>query len=197
MLLATAIGLRATTPAELGLSAALNTMLNTSALGGGVEQSPLTDPTVVSIMAALLFAVWLLSLAAFFLLANRDYWHTFFTTETAAQYTKRVRWDSQAGVEERAMLLVSVHPSLLRLVAADAAEWLEDNWDTWTREDTPADWLTDEWKRALPDSVISQKTLQALGGKTRRRTTLAMRLRLGSGLLVHVPVEGASGAAPP
>jgi hypothetical protein len=213
MLLATAIGLRATTPAELGLSAALNTTLNATALGsasdaalsttlnttaldGGVEPSPLTDPTVLSITAALLFVMWLLSLAAFFLLANRDYWHTFFTAETSAQYTKRVRWDGQAGVEERAMLLVSVHPSLLRLVAADAAEWLEDNWDTWTREDTPADWLTDEWKRALPDSVISQKTLQALGGKTRRRTTLAMRLRLGSGLLVHVPVEGATGAAP-
>jgi hypothetical protein len=81
---------------------------------------------------------------------------------------------------------------LLRLVAADAAEWLEDNWDTWTREDTPADWLTDEWKRALPDSVISQKTLQTLGGETRRRSTLAERLRLDSDLLVHVTVESAT-----
>jgi hypothetical protein len=190
MLLATAIGLRAATPAELGSAsdAALNTTLNATALGGVVEQSPLTDPTVLSIMAALLFMMWLLSLAAFFLLTNRDYWHTFFTTETSAQYTKRVRWDGQAGVEERAKLLISVHPSLLRLVAADAAEWLEDNWDTWTREDTPADWLTDEWKRALPDSVISQKTLQTLGGETRRRSTLAERLRLDSDLLVHVTV---------
>ena len=72
------------------------------------------------------------------------------------------------------MLLVKVHPSLLRLIAPEAHIWIEQNWKRWTK-DKP-DFFTDRWKRGLPDSVLSQQVRKQLGGKNRRRSTLSEQL---------------------
>jgi hypothetical protein len=151
-----------------------NGTLNTTAVDGDYAQSALTDPIVLSAVAAVLFLVWLLSLLEFFLLAKREYWPSFWSNGTAAEYTKRVKWDGQPDEQRRAMLLVKVHPSLLRLIAPEARTWIENNWQRWTK-DKP-DWFTDWWKRALPDSVLSQQALKELGGENRRRTTLSEQL---------------------
>ena len=143
-------------------------------------QSALTDPIVLSAVAAALFVVWLASLVMFFLLAKREYWPSFWSSETAAEYTKRVKWDGQPDERLRAMILVKVHPSLLRLIAPEARKWIEENWKRWTR-DKP-DWFNDKWKRGLPDCVLSQQALKELGGKVRRRSSLAEQLRLGRDL---------------
>ena len=215
LLLAAAIALRATTPAQLAyrhtaLSTALmaellsansstnagaipatnttaailsttssllvgNGTLNASALAAHYAQSALTEPLVLSVVAAVLFVVWLLSLVAFFLLAKREYWPTFWSIdETAAEYTKRAKWDGQPDERLRAMLLVKVHPSLLRLVAPEARVWIGKNWKRWTKH--KPDWFTDGWKRALPDSVLSQQALKELGGKNRRRSSMSEQL---------------------
>ncbi len=126
---------------------------------------------MLSAVAAVLFLVWLLSLLEFFLLAKREYWPSFWSNGTAAEYTKRVKWDGQPDEQRRAMLLVKVHPSLLRLIAPEARMWIENNSQRWTK-DKP-DWFTDWWKRALPDLVLSQQALKELGGENRRRTTLS------------------------
>jgi hypothetical protein len=200
LLLVGAIVLRATTgPAEL-VSTALNTaravaelldaanasaipaanptaILNATAFAGDYAQSALTDPIMISAAAAVLFVVWLVSLVTFFLLAKREYWPTFWSNETAAEYTKRVKWDGQPDERLQAMLLVKVHPSLLRLIAPEARIWIEKNWKRWTK-DKP-DWFTDRWKRGLPDSVLSQQVRMRLGGENRRRSTLAEQLGVG------------------
>jgi hypothetical protein len=132
---------------------------------------------VLSAVAAVLFVVWLLSLVTFFLLAKREYWPSFWSNETAAEYTKRVKWDGQPDEQRRAMLLVKVHPSLLRLIAPEARIWIEKNWKRWTK-DKP-DWFTDRWKRGLPDSVLSQQVRKQLGGQHRRRSSLAEQLLVG------------------
>jgi hypothetical protein len=129
---------------------------------------------VLSAVAAVLFVVWLVTLIAFFLLAKREYWPSFWNNETAAEYTKRVKWDGQPNERLRAMLLVKVHPSLLRLIAPEARTWIGKNWKRWTK-DKP-DWFTDRWKRGLPDSVLSQQALAELGGKNRRRSSLSEQL---------------------
>jgi hypothetical protein len=110
----------------------------------------------------------------FFLLAKREYWPSFWSNETAAEYTKRVKWDGRPDERRRAMLLVKVHPSLLRLIAPEARIWIEQNWARWTK-DKP-DWFTDRWKRGLPDSVLTQQVRKRLGGENRRRSTLAEQL---------------------
>jgi hypothetical protein len=191
LLLSVAIGLRANdfgsaalhevlvaaaplnTSANFTLNSTLNSTLTT--VGAG-EQSPLADPVVLSVMAAVLLATWLLSFAVFFSLANPACRPSFWRFETAAEYQKRVKWDGQADERKRAKLLVNMHPPLLRLIAPEAHIWIEANWDKWTS--APPIWFTDDWKRQLPDSVLSQQTLMALGGQSRRRTTVAEELEL-------------------
>jgi hypothetical protein len=121
--------------------------------------------------------VWFLSLVTFFLLSKREYWPSFWSSETAAEYTKRVKWDGQPDEQRRAMLLVKVHPSLLRLIAPEARIWIEQNWKRWTK-DKP-DWFTDRWKRGLADSVLPQQVRKQLGGENRRRSTLSEQLGAG------------------
>jgi hypothetical protein len=78
------------------------------------------------------------------------------------------------------MLLVRVHPSLLRLIAPEARLWIGKNWKRWTK-DKP-DWFTDRWKRGLPDSVLPQQALAELGGKNRRRSSLREQLRAANAI---------------
>jgi hypothetical protein len=164
-------------------AATLNTSSSLVAASGPLNatsdyaQSALTDPIVLSAAAAVLFVVWLLSFLAIFLLAKREYWPSFWNNETAAVYTKRVKWDGQPDERLRAMLLVKVHPSLLRLIAPEARIWIDQNWKRWTK-DKP-NWFTDRWKRGLPDSVLSQQVRMQLGGENRRRSTLSEQLGVG------------------
>jgi hypothetical protein len=172
-----AIAAANTTGAILNTTYSGNGTLNATAFAGDNAQSALTDPLVLSAVAAVLFVVWLVSLIAFFLLAKREYWPSFWSNETAAAYTKRVKWDGpdfQPDEQRRAMLLVKVHPSLLRLIAPEARIWIGKNWARWTK-DKP-DWFTDRWKRGLPDSVLSQQVRKQLGGANRRRSTLSEQL---------------------
>jgi hypothetical protein len=162
---------------------------------GDYAQSALTDPIVLSAIAAVLFVVWLVSLVTFFLLAKREYWLSFWSNETAAEYTKRVKWDGQPDERLRAMILVKVHPSLLRLIAPEARKWIEQNWKRWTK-DKP-DWFTDRWKRGLPDSVLSQQVRKRLGGENRRRSTLAEQLGVAEAdpKLPKLPTAGVAPAS--
>ena len=152
---------------------------------------------MLSAVAAVLFVVWLLSLVTFFLLAKRGYRPTFGSNETAAQYTKRVKWDGQPDERRRVMLLVKVHPSLLRLIAPEARIWIEQNWKRWTK-DKP-DFFTDRWKRGLPDYVLSQQVRKQLGGESRRRSTLSEQLGVGddpqSSTAVVAPASAAAAAS--
>jgi hypothetical protein len=166
--------LDANTAAILNTSSSLVAANGTLNATGDYAQSALTHPTVLSAVAAVLFVVWLLSLVTFFLLTKREYWPSFWSSETAVEYTKRVKWDGQPDEQRRAMLLVKVHPSLLRLIAPEARIWIDQNWKRWTK-DKP-DWFTDRWKRGLPDSVLPQQVRKRLGGESRRRSTLSEQL---------------------
>jgi hypothetical protein len=166
--------LDANTAAILNTSSSLVAANGTLNAIGNYAQSALTDPIVLSAVAAVLFVAWLLSLVTFFLLAKREYRQSFWSNETAAEYTKRVKWDGQPDEQRRAMLLVKVHPSVLRLIAPEARIWIEQNWKRWTK-DNP-DWFTDRWKRGLPDSVMSQQVRKQLGGENRRRSSLREQL---------------------
>jgi hypothetical protein len=155
---------------------ASNAALSSSVFTGEYTQSALTNPAVLSAVSATLFVLWLLSLVAFFLLCKREYWPSFWNNETAAEYTKRVRWDGETDEQRRAMLLVKVHPSLLRLIAPEARIWIQSNWARWSQD--PPEWFDDGWKRGLPSMVLSLEAHKELGGKNRRRSTLTEQLGL-------------------
>ncbi len=168
------LGANSTAAALEAILAASNSTLNATIFAGDDAQVALTSPAVLSAVSAMLFVPWLLSLVAFFRLSKRTFWLSFWNNETAAQYTKRVKWDGQPNERLRAMLLVEMHPSLLRLVAPEARIWIQSNWARWSKD--PPEWLDDRWKRGLPSEVLSQGTIKELGGKNRRLSTLAEQL---------------------
>ncbi len=183
----------ANTAAILNTSSSLVAANGTLNETGDYTQSVLRDPIVLSAVAAVLFAVWLLSLVTFFLLAKPEYWPSFWSNETAAEYTKRVKWDGQPDERLRAMLLVRVHPSLLRLIAPEARIWIDQNWKRWTKH--KPGWFTDRWKRGLPDTVLPQHVRKQLGGKNRRRSTLSEQLGVGADLKPPTAVVATASAS--
>ena len=50
--------------------------------------------------------------------------------------------------------------------------------------------MNDRWLRAVPSSILPKKVLIALGGKHRRKSSLAERLELASDKAVTVPDPG-------
>ena len=132
------------------------------------------DAGLLWTMAGVLAFVWLCSNIAFALVCQREYLCTFWSPETAAQYTKRTKW-AGATDAKRARVLTKLHSSYLRLFRDEARQWLADNWDQWA-EQRPK-WLTERWKRALPNSVLTPALRAQLGGKARRRSSVAEQMR--------------------
>jgi hypothetical protein len=143
----------------------------------------LTSPEVLAALVATLFGSWLLSHLAFFCLCKRECLTSFWMPHTAAAYVQ-IRWDVQSE-EKRAAVLVKMHPDLLRLVASNARLWIGMHWDA-SPDDRP-EWMNDRWLRAVPSSILPKKVLIALGGKHRRKSSLAERLELASDKAVSVP----------
>ncbi len=162
----------------------LNATLPDQAAGEAV-----IDARMLWTIAGLLAFVWLCSNIGVALLCKRDYLHTFWSMETAAQYTKRTKWDG-ASDAKRASVLTRLHHSYLRLFRDEARQWLADNWDEW--EAQRPKWFTERWKRALPNSVLTPALRARLGGKERRRSSVAEQLGAAS---MRIRLAGVSTAA--
>jgi hypothetical protein len=132
------------------------------------------DAGMLWTLAGVLAFVWLCSNIVFALLCKREYLRTYWSTETAAQYTKRTKWDGATDAK-RASVLTKLHSSYLRLFRDEARQWLADNWNQW-QEQRPK-WLTERWKRALPNSVLTHALRAQLGGKARRRSSVVEQMR--------------------
>jgi hypothetical protein len=88
----------------------------------------------------------------------------------------RLRWDMAQIDGKRAALLVKLHPDVLHLIAADARFLIEAHWSE--SPDSRPVWMTERWLCAVPSSMLPKKVLKALGGKNRRKSTLAEQLEL-------------------
>ena len=79
------------------------------------------DAKMLWTLAGVLAFVWLCSNIVFALLCKREYLRTYWSTETAAQYTKRTKWDG-ASDAKRASVLTKLHSSYLRLFRDEARQ---------------------------------------------------------------------------
>ena len=79
------------------------------------------DAGMLWTIAGLLAFVWLCSNVGLALLCKREYLRTYWSTETAAQYTKRTKWDG-ASDAKRASVLTKLHSSYLRLFRDEARQ---------------------------------------------------------------------------
>jgi hypothetical protein len=78
------------------------------------------DAEMLWTMAGMLAFVWFFSNFVCALLCKREYLQTFWSTETAAQYTKRTKWDG-ANDAKRASVLTKLHSSYLLAVPGRGA----------------------------------------------------------------------------
>ena len=126
--------------------------------------------------SCVLLCVFVLSATIFFSVGKRDDLFAAFTRifETRAQYSKRVYWDDK-DEKHKALGLVQVHASQLRLFADEASQWLDANWHAW--ESAPPVWFNERWKRSLPNCVLSRNIRRILGGKHRRQSSLTEQFK--------------------
>jgi hypothetical protein len=138
-----------------------------------LASADMVSPLMLWVFGGLLALACLCSHVGFGFTCRRDRLRTFFNTETAAQYTKRVKWVAADEIT-RGKVLTQLHPSCCRLFIDDAQDWLETNWPRWVQE--KPSWFTDRWKGALPDQLLTPALKATLGGSGRRRSTVAEAL---------------------
>jgi len=91
-------------------------------------------------------------LGAFYLLINKEYRHTFYSSLTGPQMTRRNFLEGTDVVKADAL---TVHKSFWSPIKDEVAGWLNDNWTTWV--DEKPDWFTDQWKSMVPEDMIPRK----------------------------------------
>ena len=111
----------------------------------------------------------------FFWLINKDYRHTFLSTETAGQMKRRVflNGDDVMKAEIFASNKVYWEP-----IADKVAQWVKSGWHQWEVE--KPDWFTDQWKTHVPAHMIPEKNKLAVSkihGDTRRKSLLQALVR--------------------
>ena len=87
--------------------------------------------------AACLLVTWVAVNVLFFSLIRRPFLRTFVVVETAAEYTKRTKWDGSTDAR-KAKVITRLHHSICRLFRDEARQWLDDGFPRWEAENP--DW---------------------------------------------------------
>ena len=102
----------------------------------------------------------LMLLGAFFALMNKEYRHTFFSTESALQMTKRVFLE---GNDLERYTIFQITRTYWKSFEDKVAAWIKEGWATW-EEDKP-DWFTDQWRASVPEKMKPTKGKGGADGK--------------------------------
>jgi hypothetical protein len=113
------------------------------------------DDTVVWSCIGALSGLFLLGLAVFLLVANKEFLGSFFSTDTAATFYEKWFEGVPDGDDETKSSIFSTHPVFRTKVEIKIAAWTKANWERWEREQ-PA-WFTDAWIESVPNHCIPYK----------------------------------------
>ena len=91
-------------------------------------------------------------LGAFLALMNKEYRHTFFSTESAPQMTKRIFLE---GNDLERYTLFQITRTYWKSFEDKVAAWVKEGWSTW--EEEKPDWFTDQWKSIVPEEMKPTK----------------------------------------
>ena len=91
------------------------------------------DILVLWAVAIGLLVAWLCANVLFALLCRWRFLRTFVLTETAAQFTKRTKWDG-SNDEKKAKVLTRLHHGFCRLFRDEAKQWLQEGFPRWEEE---------------------------------------------------------------
>lgn len=125
-------------------------LLGMIALLSSVEEGTFNEETEKILrFATLTLGISLVSLLSlFFLLINKEYMSTFFTTMTAKQYLMD---NFINGPDEVKAVGFYKHKSYMKPYIDQAEKWIQLGWHSWEKE--KPEWFTEEWKDNVPDSM--------------------------------------------
>ena len=117
-------------------------------------------------------------LGAFLALMNKQYRHTFFSTESAPQMTKRIFLE---GNDLERYTLFQITRTYWKSFEDKVAAWVKEGWSTW--EEEKPDWFTDQWKSIVPEDMKPKKEKGGSDGedKTAAGNEVEEALMVGGG----------------
>ena len=123
-----------------------------------------------------LFGLWLISVFLFFDAINRDFWRTFYSTETGSQVAKSYFLFGHDDATRS--LIFSDNVALWSSIRSDVKTWTLANWSKW--EEEKPDWFTWSFKASvphdmLPKEVIDELNRMSVGGKQERNSVAEAR----------------------
>ncbi|GMI14487.1 hypothetical protein TrLO_g4880 [Triparma laevis f. longispina] len=162
------------------------------------------DTTLTYMKTATIIAgsVLILMAGLFFLMMDKSYRPTYFSTETGWQMTRRMFMEGNDAMKAEVFDTNTLHWEPIR---AHVEDWVRNGWHEW--KDHRPDWFTDHWITLVPLEMIPEEeaididTDGNVGGGGERRQLLAtaveeMLFRVGQGgskkrhSIVVMPVNG-------
>ena len=141
---------------------------------GEEDTTKLSDDTLKTILASL-YSIWFISAVAFIAVINREYWHKFFSLDTASDYNKRFFVNLRDDQDEAKSSMFSCHPDVYKSWGDELMKpWTLENWSKW-EEEKPA-WFTDTWIESVPNNYIPYDW-RVKYNKTKGRVDQQMRRR--------------------
>jgi hypothetical protein len=115
----------------------------------------------------------------FLLLMKRNFWGTFFSTQTGYQY---VQSKFLREGDENKKAVFKYNKKLWLGIREDVKAWTLENWERW-EEEKPEWFGGDAWKAQIDDDMIPSASLRELngGGSQRRRSSLGDIFNGGGG----------------
>ncbi|GMH95951.1 hypothetical protein TrST_g6062, partial [Triparma strigata] len=144
---------------------------------GEGDTTKLSDDTLKTILASL-YSVWFLSSVTFIAVIKREYLHTFFSLETASDFSKRFYLDLREDQEETKGAMLSYHCDVYKEWGDELIKpWTSKNWSRW-EEEKPM-WFRDAWIENVPNTYIPydwrvkyNKTKGRVDPQMRRRSSM-------------------------
>jgi hypothetical protein len=136
----------------------LNSDKVTTADGGEISES------VVWTIVGALSTSFIISFASFTMLVKREFWGTFFSTQTGYAWVQSYFVSGQT--DEVKKRIFEHNKKQWKGIREDVKAWTTENWERW-EEEKPA-WFNDAWKAGLDDDMIPPGSLRGLHGSARR-----------------------------
>ena len=101
---------------------------------GDGDTTKISDDTLKAILASL-YSVWFISGVVFIAVIKREYWHTFFSLDTASGYNKRFFVNLRDDQDEAKSSMFSCHPDQYKSWGDELIKpWTLENWSRWEEE---------------------------------------------------------------
>ena len=104
---------------------------------------------------AILLVLWSMSLILFFGKINKEYWSTFYSTETGCENAKSYFTSNTDDAKRATIFLRSI--DLWNSIEEQVKEWTISNWSKWDEE--KPEWFSSRVKSSVPLHLIPAENL--------------------------------------